>query len=365
MRVVLAPDKFAGTLGAAEAAAAMAQGWRSIRPDDELVVRPMADGGEGTLAVVAAAVEGAELRTALVADARGFAVEARWLLLPNGTGIVEAAQACGLSRTDVAQRDPLMATSYGVGQLVRAAIDAGSTAVIVGLGGTATVDGGAGAATALGARLRRADGNAIKVGGRYLAEAVRASAPPPPEVPVIAATDVAAPLLGPTGSVACFAPQKGARPEDLPLLEEALTNLADVVERDLPGGPWRDLPGAGAAGGLAFGLAAFACATLRPGAPLIADMIGLSEAVAEAAVVIIGEGSLDDQTLTGKAPAEVARRARAAGVHVLAVAGQVKGEGASVVDQVAVLGPAGLREPAGAVAAATADLARRADPNGR
>lgn len=357
MRVVIAPNSFAGTLTAFEAADAIAEGWRRRRPDDEVVAVPMADGGDGTLEVVEAAVAGARRHAVEVADARGHAVSADWLELPNNTAVVESAQACGLRRLDPKQRNPRLTTTYGVGQLITAAIETGATQIFVGLGGSATVDGGAGMATALGHRLLREDGNGVKVGGENLRALERIEARAPLQVPITAAVDVDATLLGPTGAVAGFALQKGASPLDIPMLEECLTRLADVAERDLPGGPWRDLPGAGAAGGLAFGLAAFAGAQFRAGADLIATLVGLDEAIAGAAVVITGEGHLDDWSHQGKAPGAVLQRARTAGARVLAIAGAANSASAARFDDVALLGRDGLIAPRERVMAAAAELA--------
>lgn len=357
MRVVIAPDKFAGTLSAAEAAQAMARGWRRRRPDDELVLVPMADGGEGTLAVVAAAVPGAERVTVEVADARGRPVDADWLRLPDGRALVEAAQACGLWRLGPHERDPLTATSYGVGQLLKAAADSGASRIVVGLGGSATVDGGGGMATALGHRLLRADGNGVKVGGQHLLDVVRVVAGPPLGVPVTVAVDVTNPLLGDDGAAAVFGPQKGASPEDVALLERALASFADVVERDLPGGPWRDLPGAGAAGGLGFALAAFVGARLVSGAEAIADLVGLDAALDGAAVVLTGEGSLDAQSKAGKAPTFVAARAAAHGARAFAVAGRVQAGAGAGFERVLDLGPDGMVRAAELVEERTAALA--------
>jgi glycerate 2-kinase len=323
VKVILAPDKFAGTLSAAEAAAAMAEGWRRARPGDELVATPLADGGEGTLDVVEAAVAGCTRVAVEVADARGIATDAAWLRLPDGRALVESAQACGLQRLAEDKRDPLLTTTYGVGQLLRAAADAGATAILVGLGGSATVDGGAGMATALGHRLLRADGNGVKVGARWVRDLVRIVPVEGLGVPVVAAVDVTAPLLGPAGAAAVFAPQKGARPDDVPQLEEALAAMADAAERDLPGGPWRDLSGAGAAGGLGFGLAALCGAELVGGAALVDALVGFSAALDGADLVITGEGSLDAQTATGKVPAHVRSAARERGVRVAAIAGRI------------------------------------------
>ncbi len=354
----MAPDKFAGTLTAAEAAGAIVAGWSSVRPGDEVVTIPMADGGEGTMAVVEAAVPRSVRVPVEVADARGRAVAAAWLRLPDGRALVEAAEACGLSRLLPEERDPLTATSYGVGQLLAAAAAGRATCILVGLGGSATVDGGAGMATALGHRLLRADGNGVRVGAASLRDLVRIRPGRPLGVPVTVAVDVTSPLLGPAGAVAVFAPQKGASPADLPLLEQALRTLADVAERDLTGGPWRDLPGAGAAGGLGFALAAFTGAELVPGAAAVADLVGLEAALAGADVVVTGEGALDAQSTAGKAPVHVAARARAAGARVLAVVGRVEDGGERLFDTVAELGPDGLRRPRALVEQRAAELAR-------
>lgn len=353
----MAPDKFAGTLTAAEAARAMGEGWASVRPGDDVVLVPMADGGEGLVAVVLAAVPGAAAHLVEVADARGIASEARWALLPDGRAVIEAAQACGLSRLDAAARNPRLTTSYGVGQLIAAAAAAGAKEIVVGIGGTASVDGGGGLATALGARLLRADGNRVKVGGEFLEQVARVEPMPALGVPVVAAVDVDSPLLGPQGAVAVFAPQKGAGPGDLPLLEAAMAAYADAVERDLPGGPWRDLPGAGAGGGIGFALMAFLGAAVAPGAETVASLVGLDAALDGAGIVVTGEGSLDAQTDAGKAPAVVAGRARAAGARVLAVAGRVEPAAAGRFDAVRDLGPDGMTRAAELVRERTAELA--------
>jgi glycerate kinase len=358
VKVVLAPDKFAGTLSAAEAAQSMADGWRRARPFDELALVPMADGGEGTIDVVEAAVPGVRRHIIEVVDARGLATRGAWLALPDGRALVEAAQACGLSRLSPQDRNPLLATSYGLGQLLAAAVAAGHRELIVGLGGSATVDGGGGMAIALGHRLRRADGNGVRVGGRFLVDLDHIELGPPLPAKVVVASDVDIPLLGRAGAVAMFALQKGATPADLPLLERALCTLADVVERDLAGGPWRDLPGAGAAGGLGFGLAAFCAATITPGASTVAGLIGFEAALGGVDVVVTGEGALDHQTATGKVPAYVARVARSRGLTVLAVAGRIEDGAEAAFDRVATLGPEGLARAAPLVAARTAELAR-------
>lgn len=357
MRILVAPNAFAGTLSAAAAATAIAEGWRRTRPGDEIATTPMADGGDGTLDVVEGAVAGARRRTVDVADARGHATAADWLVLPDGAALIESAQACGLHRLAPDLRNPRLATTYGVGQLIAAAVEEGVTRIIVGVGGSATVDGGAGMATALRHRLLREDGNGVKVGGEYLRLLTRIIAAAPPAVPVVAAVDVDAVLLGPSGAVAGFARQKGAAQDDMAVLDDALQTLAEVAERDLDAGPWRDLAGAGAGGGLGFGLAAFAGAQLRSGAEVIADLVGLDEAIANTDVVITGEGRLDAWSLRGKAPGYVAAAARRHGKDIMAIAGAAIEDAEKHFDDLSLLGPAGLDDPAAAVAEAAAGLA--------
>lgn len=359
MRVVVAPDKFAGTMSAAQAGDAIAGGWRSVRPEDEVIVVPMADGGAGTLDVVAFAVPDADEMTVEVADARGRARTARWLRLPDGRALIEAAEACGLAWLDEADRDPRLATTYGVGQLLDAAQRTAPPAILIGLGGSATSDGGAGMALALGHRLLRADGNGVKVGAQHLVDLDHLRLVPRTWPPITIVGDVDNPLLGERGAVAVFAPQKGAKADDLPVLERALAHFADVVERDVPGGPWRDLDGAGAAGGLGFGLMAFCGATMASGAAAVAELVGLDAHLRGADVVIAGEGKLDDQTLAGKTPAFVARAARDTGARALAVAGQVAGRGAELFDDAAVLGAGGLDRAVELTRERAADLASR------
>ncbi len=362
MRVVIAPDKFAGTLSAVQAAEAIAEGWRSCRPDDDLALAPVADGGEGTVDVIAHARPDAVRHVCEVADARGIATQATWLALPDGTAVVEVAQACGLTRLEQAHRDPLRTTSYGVGQLLRAVLDTEPSRLIIGLGGTATVDGGAGMISALTChRLRRADGNAVRVGGRWVAESVTLRGaegrPVRPDrlPPVVLASDVTNPLLGPDGAAHVFGPQKGADAAAVTELERALGRLADVVERDLPGGPWRDRAGAGAAGGLGFALMALLGAEVRSGAEVVTGLVGLRLDGAD--VVVTGEGSLDAQSLAGKAPVEVARAGRDAGARTVAIAGRLTPEAAAAFDVAVGLGPDGLTDARGSLVRAAVQAA--------
>lgn len=358
VRVLIAPDSFSGTLTAAEAAAAMTAGWRRARPQDELVAVPMSDGGEGFVDVVAKARPESTRRSSEVADARGIATTAQWLLLPDGTAVIESAQACGLHRLAPDRRDPLLTTTYGVGQLLRAAADAGATRIIVGLGGSATVDAGLGAATALGCELRRADGNGVKVGGRWTGDLDHIAGVAALGVPIVCAADVGAPLLGPNGAARVHGPQKGADAEAVELLEANLAHVADVVERDLDGGPWRDLPGAGAAGGLAFGLAAFAGAQLRPGATETSGLVGLEAALEAVDLVLTGEGRMDPSSARGKVCGYLAGCAATAGAKVAAVVGSVESGAEEGYDAVATLESGGSTESAKVAAAAQALAAR-------
>lgn len=357
MKVVVAPDKFAGTMTAAQAAAAIARGWSRVRPGDDVRLVPIADGGEGMIAAVAAAAL-CDQYEVVVSGPLGKPVHARWLRLRGNRAVVEAAEACGLVHVPPGQRDPLAASTAGVGQLLLSAADAGCRQILLGVGGSATVDGGAGMAVALGADLWDAAGAAVAPVPASMLEVHDVSPITVRLPPIIAAVDVNNPLLGPSGAAAVFAPQKGADAVAVQRLEAALERLANAVERNLPGGPWRQVPGAGAGGGLGFGLAAFADATIASGAEAVAQLIGLDAAIAGADIVVTGEGSLDEQTLRGKAPEHVRRLARAAGVPVLAVAGRAAEEAVRHFDAVMQLGSEGLRHPEALTEHAAACLAR-------
>ncbi len=327
MKVVVAPDSYAGSLTAADAAAAIAAGWRAARPQDEVVEVPVADGGEGTVAAVASAT-GVVPRTSPVVDALGRRVDAGWLLLDDGTAVIEMAAASGLWRLAPGERDPRRTTTRGTGELVRAALAAGARRVVVGLGGSATNDGGAGLAQALGARLLDDGGGELEVGGAALARLARVDLsgldPRLGHVQVVAATDVDAPLVGSEGASTVFGPQKGADPSAVIELEEALTHWAQVLRRDLPGNPdVASCPGSGAAGGLGAALIAFCGARVESGAALVLRLVGLPRVLATADLVVTGEGSLDRQTMRGKAPYAVAGAARDLGLPCLALAGVV------------------------------------------
>jgi glycerate 2-kinase len=320
VRIVVAPDSFKGSLTAAEAADAVARGLARAVPGAEVLTRPVADGGEGTVA--AALRAGYRPRTATVTGPDGRPVDAV-LAVDGGTAVAELAAAAGIGL--LAAPAPLTATTRGVGELLLAAVDAGARRVVLGLGGSATTDGGAGLLQALGVRLLDAGGRDVPPGGAGLAVLDRIEGAPDPrlrDVAVLVATDVDNPLTGPAGAAAVYGPQKGATPGDVALLDAALRRLAAVVRRDL-GVELEDRPAMGAAGGTAAGLAAVLPVTVGSGAELVADLVGLDAALAGAALAVTGEGSLDAQTLRGKAPAVVAARARRAGVPCVALAGRV------------------------------------------
>ncbi|MFJ9456440.1 glycerate kinase [Kitasatospora sp. NPDC101447] len=317
MRVVLAPDSFKGTATAAEAAAALREGWLSVRPRDELLTRAMADGGEGTTAAVLAATPRAVVRRVPgCTGPDGRPVTGSYALLPDGTALVELAVTSGLPL--MAAPAPLTATTRGTGQVIAAALAAGARRLTVALGGSASTDGGAGLLGALGLRLLDADGNRLPDGGHALTAAVRADRsgllPPPPDG-VRLLTDVTDPLLGPDGAAAVYGPQKGAGPQDVRALEAGLRQLAALLGGDPAA------PGAGAAGGTAYGLAAAWGAVTTPGAAAVADLLHLDEALADADLVITGEGRFDATSLRGKAAGEVLYRARRAGTPAAVVAG--------------------------------------------
>lgn len=318
MRVVVAPDSFKGSLGAAAAAEAIAAGWRRERPSDEVVELPLADGGEGTLDVLARTLPGVTWHKARVSGPSVGSVATRWLELPGGEHVVELAQAAGLPL--LAEPDPLGAHTTGVGELIARALDAGAERILVGLGGSASTDGGTGLLAALGARFTDAAGRLIGRGGGSLARLAAVDLSglrPAPPGGVRCLADVCAPLLGASGSARVFGPQKGADPQQAELLEAGLARLAAV----LGGEP--TAKGAGAAGGTGYGLAAAWGAELVPGGAEIARVSGLAAQLAGSGVVITGEGRFDATSLGGKVVGEVIASARRIGVPVAVVAGQI------------------------------------------
>jgi glycerate kinase len=291
VRVIIAPDSFKGSLDARAVAEAIAEGWRTVRPDDDLVLLPQADGGEGTLDAVAAAVPTA-IRHAVgdVTGPDGRLVSVEWLELPEGTAVVELAQSSGIAL--MSTLDPLGATTRGLGEVIAAALRTGATSLVIGLGGSASTDGGVGALDAL-----------TGIG--------------PPPLGVTLLTDVTAPLLGPTGAAAVFGPQKGATPADIVILEARLRDWAAGFDAD----PMT--PGAGAAGGTAFGFLAAWNATLEPGSTAIATLTNLEKHLETADVFITGEGSFDETSYTGKVVGHALELAQAAVVaRTIAIAGR-------------------------------------------
>ncbi len=323
MKVLLAPDGFKGCLDARAVCAHLAEGIRSALPEVELVELPLADGGEGTTETLIAAA-GGRLERRQVSGPLGEPSEAAFGVLPDGRGVVEVAAASGYALLRPEQRDPRRTTSYGTGELLRAAHEAGCRELIVGLGGSATNDAGAGIAQALGVRLLDAAGAELPRGGAALArlERIEAEGALAGELQLTVACDVNNPLVGERGASRVYGPQKGADPAAVAELDAALTRFAEVVARDL-GRDVAQVPGAGAAGGIGAGLLAFCQARLVPGAELILEAVGIDEHLRGADLVLTGEGQLDGQTLHDKLPLAVARRARAAGVPVVGLAGRV------------------------------------------
>jgi glycerate kinase len=315
--VVIAPDSFKGSIDAVASAAAIGEGWSAVRGQDRLRLVPMADGGEGTLGIVAAQFPGTRMTALLVEGPNGEPVRAQYAVLPDGTAMVELAASSGLP---LARRlDARRASTYGFGQvLAHAAAQPDVRKLLIGLGGSATTDGAAGALHALGARLLDEDGRELPRGGAALQSLARVDLdrlmPPPPDG-VECMVDVTAPLLGPLGAAAQFGPQKGATPADVDVLEQALTRWARLVG----GAP--EAPGAGAAGGACYGLVTAWGATARPGAAAIADLVGLPHNLDDADILITGEGRFDDQSLRGKVVGHVLSLALERGVPVVVVAG--------------------------------------------
>ncbi|MBT1634956.1 glycerate kinase [Clavibacter michiganensis] len=317
LRVVMAPDSLTGSATAVEAAEALRRGWLRARPGDDVTLAPMADGGQGTLDVLASAVPGARRVPVRVTGPDDRPVDAHWLRLPDGTGVVEVASTSGITLLDPLR--PLAAHTRGFGQAIRAALDAGVPRLLLALGGSSSTDGGVGALRELGARFRSVDGSAAGDGGGALAGIASADLAGLRALPAGGArilADVRAPLTGPAGAAAVYGPQKGATPDDVRLLDAGLAHLTRLLGVD----PWT--PGSGAAGGTAAGLLAWG-AEAASGSAGVADAIGLAALVADADVVITGEGRFDAQSRTGKVPSRVLDLAVAHGTAAVLVAGSV------------------------------------------
>jgi len=371
MKIVLAPDSFKESMSATEAVAAMRAGVLEVIPDAECVGVPMADGGEGTVDAVVEALHGQHVATD-VTDPLGRTITARYGYVPlRQLAVIEMAAASGLELIPPDERDILRASTFGVGQLIRSALDRGAEELLIGLGGSATNDGGAGMLSALGASFVDVDGTPLEPGGAALRrlDHIDTSGLDPRlrDIRIRVASDVTAPLLGPTGASAVFGPQKGATPADVEVLEAGLTQLASVCRKTL-GNANPQRPGVGAAGGLGFALVEFLGAETKPGVDEVAETVGLERAVSDAEWVFTGEGSVDAQTVMGKTPFGVAQVAKRAGARVVIFAGRVAADASVLlghgVERLIAITADGtpieqaLRDGAQSLTRATADFCR-------
>lgn len=329
MKIIIAPDSFKGSLTAAEAAEAMAQGVLAALPTAEIEKIPMADGGEGTVAALVAATDG-RLVEATATGPQGKPVKGFYGILGNGTtAVIEMAAVSGLTLVPKAQKNPLHTTTFGTGELIRQALDAGCREFIIGIGGSATNDGGSGMAQALGVRFYREKNAEITTHmcGGLLDQVARIDLdgchPAIRDSLFTVACDVANPLLGPKGCAHVYGPQKGATPEIVKQLDQAMSRYIDVVEETV-GFSVRAIPGSGAAGGLGAGLMAFLDAKLKPGIELVLSASHFAERIRDASLILTGEGKLDYQTAFGKTIAGITRLASVQGLPVLALAGSVE-----------------------------------------
>jgi glycerate 2-kinase len=360
MKILIVPDKFKGALNAREAADNIAKGLRDVLPDAKIDIVPMADGGEGTAEVICNALNGSWLKSE-AHDPLGREIDGRYAwIAKRRLAVMEMSEAAGMRRLSKEERDPARADTFGVGEMIVDAAEHGADEIIIGLGGSATNDGGFGMARALGFRFfsnaRELTEDVSELRNLTTIEApVAAGVSPasskmqptrlPPQLKMIAAVDVKNPLLGANGATRVFGPQKGASKDEIDILERALTRLADIVAKEF-GFDYRDKPGAGAAGGLGFGLMSFCGAEIQPGFDVVAEAVELESKIKDADLVITGEGSLDRQTLEGKTPAGVARMARKLGKRVFAIVGRTDGnrQAHELFDQVYELARPGMGE---------------------
>ena len=368
LRVLVAPDSFKGTFSSVVVASALAEGWSALRPHDEVSLTPMADGGEGTLDAVEAS--GGWDRHKVAAKDPLMRTLTASFLRSGDRAVVEMAAASGLSCVPDDERDPMVASTFGTGQILATAIGLGCREIVIGFGGSATTDGGAGLLEALGARLRDAGGTDLAPGGGALGHLASVDltglSEVLAEVHLVVASDVTNPLVGEHGAAAVYGPQKGATPEQVDELDRNLRRYADVVEGTI-GRPLRYEPGSGAAGGSIFGLLAiadrFASLEVRPGVEVAMQLTGFDEAVGTADLVLTGEGKVDGQTSFGKTAMGVAERARAAGARTICFGGGVTPDGAAFMHSIGVVTmpvterPMTLEE---CVAAGTPPIARAA-----
>ncbi|MDK8643206.1 glycerate kinase [Niallia taxi] len=333
MKIVLAPDSFKESLSALQVAESIERGFKQVLPNADYVKVPMADGGEGTVQSLVDATGGRIIKKT-VTGPLGEAAEAFFGILGNEkTAVIEMAAASGLHLVPATKRNPLLTTTRGTGELIAAALEYNVNHIIIGIGGSATNDGGAGMARALGARFLNSDGQEITEGGGALSDlaAIDLSSLDSrlAHVKIEVACDVDNPLIGPKGASAIFGPQKGATPEIVNQLDENLAHYAEIIEKDL-GVKIADVPGAGAAGGLGGGLLAFMQAELSRGVDIVMEAAKLSDIIAGADLVITGEGKIDGQTIFGKTPIGVAKTAKKHGVPVIGIAGNVAGDSDAV-----------------------------------
>lgn len=333
MKIVVAPDSFKGSLTAIEVSDAIEQGIGEIFPEAEIVKIPMADGGDGTVQCLVNATGGKILREK-VADPLGDEVLASYGILGDKrTAVIEMAEASGLTLVPENKRNPLITTTYGTGQLIKAALDQGCRKMIIGIGGSATNDAGAGMIQALGVKLLDKDGEEIGFGGGELKKIFRIDTKyldnRLSETKVLIASDVSNPLCGPKGAAQVYGPQKGATPEIIKKLDESLSYFAEIIKRDL-NKDIKDTPGAGAAGGLGASLIAFLDAELKLGIEIIMEVVQLEEAIKDADLVITGEGRVDAQSIFGKVLYGIGKKAQRYNIPVIAIVGDI-GEGFSPI----------------------------------
>ena len=329
-RILVAPDSFKGTLNAAEAALAMGRGVRRALPRASVRLHPVSDGGEGFIDALIPFMEGTPVLTDVQGPLPGQRVRARWALVGKGTtAVIEMASAAGLALVPPGKRDPRVTTTFGVGELIRSALQRNVGSILVGIGGSATNDGGAGMATALGVKFLDSSGAVLPPGGASLADLARIDIsgldPRLTDTAVTVASDVTNPLTGPDGASRIFGPQKGGDPAAIAALEKALRRYAEVLRMDR-GLDVETIPGSGAAGGLGAGLIAFCNARMASGIDIVLDVTGFDDALAASDLVLTGEGRIDAQTRSGKALSGILRRARARRVPVAAVVGSFEGE---------------------------------------
>ncbi|MFC2017505.1 glycerate kinase [Chloroflexota bacterium] len=369
MKIVIAPQSFKGSLSAQEVAQAIARGIKRVLANAETIMVPMADGGEGTVEVLIYNTHG-QIMSTEVTGPLGEKVKAKWGILGDGvSAVVEMAAASGITLMPPEKLNPLVATTYGTGELIRTALDASCRRLIIGIGGSATNDGGAGMAQTLGARLLDNKDEELPWGGAALAMLNRIDISGLDrrlaECQVITACDVTNPLCGEQGASRIYGPQKGATEKMCQQLDEALTNYAKVIKRDL-GIDVMDIPGAGAAGGLGAGLVAFLGAQLIPGIEIVSQVVGLTDYLKETALVFTGEGRIDTQTLFGKTVAGVAAKAKTLHIPVVAIAGEVAGDYGAIyqhgIDAVLSIapGPISLKESVANTERLITDAAERA-----